>query len=46
MGYSDERDVTLEEKLAIFLYACVTGLTVWHLGERFQRANSTITKYK
>ena len=24
MGYSNERDVTLEEKLAIFLYACVT----------------------
>jgi hypothetical protein len=46
MGYSDERDVTLEEKLAIFLYACVTGLTVWHLGERFQRANGTITKYE
>jgi hypothetical protein len=31
MGYSDERDVTLVEKLAIFLHACVTGLTVWHL---------------
>jgi hypothetical protein len=45
MGYSDGRDVTLEEKLAIFLYACVTGLTVRHLGERFQRANGTITKY-
>jgi hypothetical protein len=44
MGYSDGRDVTLEEKLAIFLYACVTGLTVRHLGERFQRANGTITK--
>jgi hypothetical protein len=44
MGYSDARDVKLEEKLAIFLYACVTGLTVRHLGERFQRANGTITK--
>ena len=44
MGYSDKRDVKLEEKLAIFLYACVTGLTVRHLGERFQRANGTITK--
>ena len=32
MGYSDGRNVTLEEKLAIFLYACVTGLTVRHLG--------------
>jgi hypothetical protein len=45
MGCSDERDVTLEEKHAIFLYACVTGLTVQHLEERFQRANGTITKY-
>ena len=44
MGYSDARDVTLEEKLAIFLYACVTRLSVRHLGERFQRANGTITK--
>ena len=44
MGYSNERDVTLEEKLAIFLYACVTGLTVCHLGERFQRAKGTITR--
>lgn len=44
MGYSGARDVTLEEKLAIFLYACVTGLSVRHIGERFQRANGTITK--
>ena len=36
MGYSDGRDVKLEEQLAIFLYACVTGLTPTHLGERFQ----------
>ena len=33
MGYSDARDVILEEKLAIFLYACITGLSVQHLGE-------------
>ena len=44
MGYTDERQVTLEEKLAIFLYMCVTGLTVRHVGERLQRANGTITK--
>jgi hypothetical protein len=35
----------LEEQLAIFLYACVTGLSVRHLGERFQRSNDTISKY-
>ena len=44
MGYSDKRDVTLVEKLTIFLYASVTGLTVRHLGERFQHANGTITR--
>lgn len=43
-GYTDSRYVTLEEQLAIFLYCCVTGLTVRHLGERFQRSNDTITR--
>ena len=28
--------VLLEEQVAIFLYASVTGLTVQHLGERYQ----------
>ena len=36
MGHTDSRFVSLEEQVAIFLYASVTGLTVWHLGERFQ----------
>jgi hypothetical protein len=45
MGLSDSRHVTLEEQLAIFLHACVTGLTVRHLAERFQRSNETIAKY-
>ena len=36
--------VTVEEQAAIFLYACVTGLSVRHIGERFQRANGTISK--
>jgi hypothetical protein len=45
MGYTRSKHVSLEEKLAIFLYTCVTGLSVRHVGERFQRANDTITKY-
>lgn len=45
MGYSDSRGITLEEQLAIFLYGSVTGLSVRHLGERFQRSNETICKY-
>lgn len=44
MGYSDSKNVTLEEQLAIYLYTCVTGLTIRHVGERFQRSNETISK--
>ena len=45
MGHGDTKYVTLEEQLAIFLYTSVTGLTIRHVGERFQRANGTISKY-
>jgi hypothetical protein len=45
MGYSDSRHVLLEEQLAIFLYACCSGLTIRFLGEQFQRSNDTISKY-
>jgi DNA-binding NarL/FixJ family response regulator len=45
LGHTDSRYVLLEEQLAIFLYTCVTGLTVRHVGERFQRSNATISKY-
>jgi hypothetical protein len=42
-GLSDSRYVSLREKLAIFLYTCVTGLSIRHVGERFQRSNETIS---
>jgi hypothetical protein len=42
MGHSNSKYVSLEEQLAIFLYACVTGLTIQHIGEQFQRSNETI----
>jgi hypothetical protein len=45
LGYSRSKFVSLEEKLAIFLYICVTGLSVRHVGEHFQCANETISKY-
>ena len=45
IGYGDSRYITLEEQLAIFLYTCVTGLSIRHVGERFQRANDTISKF-
>ena len=44
-GHTHSKHVTLQEQLAIFLYACVTGLSIRHLGERFQCSNSTISKY-
>jgi hypothetical protein len=44
MGHGNSRNVSLEEQVAIFLYASVTGLTVRHLGERFQRSNETISR--
>jgi hypothetical protein len=43
-GYKSSRYVSLEEQLAIFLYMCVTGLTIRHVGERFQRSNGTISR--
>jgi hypothetical protein len=44
MGHGDTKYVTLEEQLATFLYMSVTGLSIRHVGERFQRANWTISK--
>ena len=45
MELRPSRNVTSEEKLSIFLYKCVTGLSVEHVGERFQRSNDTISGY-
>jgi hypothetical protein len=44
IGHHNSRHVSLEEQLAIFLYMCVTGLTIRHVGERFQRSNETISR--
>jgi len=44
LGHTNSKYVSLEEQVAIFLYACITGLTVHHLGEQFQRSNETISK--
>jgi hypothetical protein len=45
MGLKPSRNMTSEEKLSIFLYKCVTGLSIEHVGERFQRSNDTISGY-
>ena len=44
MGYEDNRFVCLEEQIRIFLYSCVTGLTVRHVGDRLQRSNETVAR--
>jgi hypothetical protein len=44
MDHGDSKYVTLEEQLAIFLYISVTGLSIRHVGEKFQQANGTIFK--
>jgi len=43
--YMHSKHVTLEEQLAIFLYTCVTGLSLIHVCEHFQRAVDTASKY-
>ena len=44
LGHQDSCRVTLKEQIAIFLYMCVTGLTIRHVGERFQRSSDTISR--
>ena len=44
-GHTQSKFVTLEEQLAIFLYTCVTGLSLIHVCEHFQRAPETASKY-
>ena len=43
-GCQRSKYVTIEEQLAIFLYTCVTGLSLVHVCERFQRAPDTASK--
>ena len=43
IGVTNSKYVTLEEQLAFCFYHSVTGLTVRHVGEIFQRSNDTIT---
>ena len=43
-GLADSRDISLREKMAIFLYMSVTGLSTRHVGERFQHTGTTISR--
>ena len=44
-GQTSSKHVYIEEQLVIFLYTCVTGLSLRHVSERFQRANETTSKF-
>ena len=41
---TSQNGVTVDEQLAIFLYTCRTGLSVWHVGEHFQHSNETVAR--
>ena len=43
-GITGSKHVSLKEQLSIFLYMSMTGLTIRHTGECFQRSNNTISK--
>ena len=43
-GLSDSKYIPLKEQAAIFLYMAVTGLSIRHVGERFQHGPETISK--
>jgi hypothetical protein len=44
MGHGNSKYVSLEEQLSQFFFICaVTGLTIRHAGERFQRSNETMS---
>ncbi|KAF8803199.1 hypothetical protein BYT27DRAFT_7110164 [Phlegmacium glaucopus] len=44
LGHGRSKYLSLEEQLAIFLYIAVTGMTIRHAGECFQRSNETISR--
>jgi hypothetical protein len=46
LSHTNIKAVLLEEQVTIFLYAWVTGLTIWHVGERFQRSNNAISRWE
>ncbi|KIO10383.1 hypothetical protein M404DRAFT_21335 [Pisolithus tinctorius Marx 270] len=43
-GIGPSKHIMLKEQLAIFLYTSVTGLSIRHVGEHFQRSNGMISK--
>ena len=44
VGYKHSKQVYLEEQLTMFLYTCVTGLSLQHVCECFQHSGDTVSK--
>ena len=44
VGHGPSWNVYLEEQLAIFLYTCVTGLSLCHICECFQHSCNTVSR--
>ena len=44
-GHQDSKIITLEEQLSIFLYTCVTGLSIRHVSKCFQHATEMMSWY-
>ena len=42
--HQDFKSVTLEEQLAIFLYTCVTGISIQHVSKWFQHVTDTMSQ--
>jgi hypothetical protein len=45
LGLAPSWHISLEEQVAIFLYASITSLSIQHVGEHFQHSNETISLY-
>ena len=44
VGYKHSKHVYLEEQLTIFLYTCVTGLSLQHVCKHFQCLGDTVSR--
>ena len=45
-GHWDSKTMSLEEQLAIFLYTCITGISIRHVNKGFQHATDTMSQQK
>ena len=44
VGYKHSKHIYLEDQLTIFLYTCVTGLSLQHVCKHFQHSGDTVSR--